>query len=265
MVITGSHPEYVSDEMLDGLEAHLRRGGRLVYMGGNGFYWRIAFHPQRPEIMEVRRSEGVRAWTVFPGEIALSFTGEAGGLWRQHARAPQRLVGVGFVSQGFDESTCYHLTSQARDPRVSWMFEGVEGPTVGDHGLLQGGAAGIEIDATDPALGTPAHALVVARSGGHSNTYEMATEEVQVPHGGANALLNDGIRAEMVFFEAPGGGAVFSSGSIAFAGALPTNGFNNDIARLMQNVVRRFVDPTPFPMPPERQPHEAGSEVLAKV
>lgn len=38
VVITGSHPEYPSMESLDAYEGHLRRGGSLMYTGGNGFY-----------------------------------------------------------------------------------------------------------------------------------------------------------------------------------------------------------------------------------
>ncbi len=68
VVITGSHPEYDSAEMLDAFEAYLRHGGRLMYMGGNGFYWRIAHHPARQGVIEVRRAEGgVRAWDAEPG------------------------------------------------------------------------------------------------------------------------------------------------------------------------------------------------------
>ncbi len=37
-VMTGSHPEYFTLEMLEAIEAHLGGGGRLMYMGGNGFY-----------------------------------------------------------------------------------------------------------------------------------------------------------------------------------------------------------------------------------
>jgi len=54
------------------------------------------------------------------------------------------------------------------------------------------------------------------------------------------------VHADITFFEIEGGGAVFSTGSIAFAGSLPSNGFDNNIARLMGNVVRRFLDPAPF-------------------
>lgn len=54
-----------------------------------------------------------------------------------------------------------------------------------------------------------------------------------------------------VFFEHPGGGAVFSTGSIAFVGSLAHKGYDNNIARLTRNVLRRFLDPAPFTMPQE--------------
>ena len=53
----------------------------------------------------------------------------------------------------------------------------------------------------------------------------------------------------MVFFETPVGGAVFSTGSISFAGSLAVNGFDNDIARITNNVLDRFIDPEPFHYP----------------
>ena len=59
----------------------------------------------------------------------------------------------------------------------------------------------------------------------------------------------DLIRADMTFFETPAGGAVFSVGSITFCGSLPTNGCDNDVSRILDNVLRRFLDPTPFTMP----------------
>jgi N,N-dimethylformamidase len=250
VVITGSHPEYDSLGMLDAFEAYLRRGGRLMYMGGNGFYWRIAHHPAREGVIEVRRAEGgVRAWDTDPGEAYHSFTGEYGGLWRRNARAPQRLVGVGFISQGFDHCSYYRRTVDAEDPRVAWMFAGVEGERLGDFGILQGGAAGLEIDAVDARLGTPPHALVVGRSENHSNTYEVVAEEVLIPHGATDAVINADIHADLTFFETPGGGAVFATGSIAYAGSLGWNSFDNNLSRLTANVLMRFKDEMPFRIP----------------
>jgi N,N-dimethylformamidase len=250
VVVTGSHPEYDSAEMLDALEAYLRHGGRLMYLGGNGFYWRIAHHPAREGVIEVRRAEGgVRAWDADPGEYHHSFTGEYGGLWRRNARAPQRLVGVGFISQGFDHCSYFRRLPAATDPRIAWAFDGVEGEILGNFGVLQGGAAGLEIDAVDPRLGTPPHALVVARSEHHSNTYELVAEEVLIPHGATDAVINANIHADMVFFETANGGAVFSTGSIAYAGSLAWNRFDSNLFRLTTNVLNRFKEPTPFCMP----------------
>ena len=106
-VITGSHPEYDSREMLDALEAYTHQGGRFVYAGANGFYWRIAFHPEIPGVIEVRRHNGTRNWVSPPGECTLSFDGEHGGIWRELGRSPNRLAGVGFTAEGFDYSTGY--------------------------------------------------------------------------------------------------------------------------------------------------------------
>jgi N,N-dimethylformamidase len=255
VVLTGCHPEYDSRAMLDALEAYLRRGGRLMYLGGNGFYWRIAHHPTRDGVIEVRRAEGgVRAWDTEPGEAHHSFTGEYGGLWRRNARAPQRLVGVGFISQGFDKCSHYRRQPAAADPRIAWALDGIADELLGNFGVLQGGAAGLEIDAVDRYLGTPAHALVIGRSENHSNTYELVSEEVMLPHGATDATINPDIHADLVFFETPEGGAVFSTGSIAYAGSLSWNGFDNNLCRLTTNILNRFKDPTPFvmPAPPER-------------
>lgn len=83
-VMTGSHPEYYSTRMRDGLDGYLSDGGRLMYLGANGIYWRIAFHPADPGIIEIRRAEdGTRSWIAQPGEYYQSFNGEYGGLWRR--------------------------------------------------------------------------------------------------------------------------------------------------------------------------------------
>lgn len=58
VIVTGAHPEYYSTAMLDAVAEWQAGGGRLMYMGGNGFYWRIAYDPENPAIIEVRRAEG---------------------------------------------------------------------------------------------------------------------------------------------------------------------------------------------------------------
>lgn len=249
VVLTGAHPEYYSTEMYDAVEGYLADGGRLMYLGGNGFYWRIAYSPENQGIIETRRAEdGTRAWDADPGEYHMGYSGEMGGLWRRQRRSPHRLVGIGFSGQGFDRSSYFRRTKGSRDPRTAFIFDGIDAEILGDFGA-SGGAAGEELDSLDHRLGSPAHAIVLASSENHSPAYQPANDMVTVPHLGTGAMFNPAVKADMVFFECPNGGAVFSTGSIAYASALSHNGFDNDIARLTGNVLRRFADPEPFEMP----------------
>ena len=247
VVITGTHPEYHTAEMLDALAAYTRAGGRLIYTGANGFYWRIAYHPEKPGVIECRKTEGgTRSWVSEAGESFMSFTGEYGGLWRRSGRTPQELTGIGFTAQGFDWSSWYERRPGSFDPRAAFIFEGLgEDEKIGDFGLVGGGAAGLELDRCDYALGSPPHTLVLASSVGHSEGMLVVIEELtsNQPVIGPN---HPKVHADMTFFELDGGGAVFSTGSIAWAGSLPVNGFNNNVATIMRNVLKRFLDPEPF-------------------
>ena len=66
---------------------------------------------------------------------------------------------------------------------------------------------------------------------------EILTHKATWPGAAPQELL----RADMVYFETPGGGAVFSVGSITFCGSLLHRGGENDISRILENVVRRFL------------------------
>ena len=103
--------------------------------------------------------------------------------------------------------------------------------------------------AADPMLGTPSHTLVVASSEGHSEGVYLVPDETGFHHAAMDGLRNPDIRADMTFFETPGGGAVFSVGSIAWGASLSHNGYDNNVSRITENVVRRFADSEPFSMP----------------
>jgi N,N-dimethylformamidase len=252
LVIAGNHPEYTSTPMWDALQAFLNRGGRLMYLGGNGFFWRVAYHAEVAGVMELRRTEdGSRPWESEPGEYYMSFNGEYGGMWRRAGRAPNELVGIGFTASGFDVSSYYRRTPESADPRAEFIFEGVEGEIIGDFGLAGGGAAGQEIDRYDRKLGSPPHALVVARSEDHTEEMMIGKEDMPATNYIIGGTENPLIHADMTFFETPNGGAVFSTGSITWAASLPSNGFDNNVSKITENVFRRFVDPTPFALPKE--------------
>jgi len=247
VVITGTHPEYHSTRMWDAMKAWIDRGGRLMYMGANGWYWRIAFHEELPGVIEVRRAEdGTRTWAAEPGEYYHSFTGELGGLWRRIGRAPNVICGVGFIAQGFDVSSHFRRAPDADSPRAAFIFEGVEEEIIGDFGLIGGGAVGIELDCITTALGSPPNMLRLATSENHSPLMLLVNEEFGGVPPNLGGDQNDRVRADLAFGETPSGGALFAASSIAWCGSLSHNGYDNSVSRITWNVLKRFMDPKPF-------------------
>ena len=247
-VLTGTHNEYYSERMMDATEDYLAQGGRLLYLGANGYYWCAGFRDEEPFIMEVRKLEaGSRAWQARPGEHYLACTGERSGLWRHRGRPPQKLVGVGFTSEGMDFSVPYRRMPDSDHRSVAWVFEGVEGEVFGDFGLGTGGAAGLEIDRYELALGTPPHARILASSEPFSDNYPLVQEEIFFMTPALGGTQNALVRADMVYFTTPGGGAVFSTGSIAWGSSLPCSNFQNTVSRVTKNVLDAFLTEAPLP------------------
>jgi N,N-dimethylformamidase len=241
-ILTGSHPEYHTAKMLDSLQSYVDSGGNLVYLGGNGFYWKITRVPTLPGVIELRRAEGgIRAWSPKPGESHHQLDGGYGGLWRRNGRPPQKLVGVGFSAQGLFESSYYKRTRESYDEDVSWIFDGVSEEKLGDYGFSGGGAAGFELDRADQELGSPSETVILAVSENHSDSFIAVPEEL-LTHINTETGENpeDLVRAEIVYCPKPNGGAIFSVGSICFCGSLNHNAGDNGVSKMLENVIRRF-------------------------
>jgi N,N-dimethylformamidase len=247
VVLTGTHPEYYSGPMLDAHERYLASGGRLMYLGGNGFYWVTGRAASQPRVIEIRRGHtGTRGWEVPPGETHLSTTGEAGGLWRHRGRAPQRHVGVGFAAQGGrGRGRPYQPAKLGPTDRGGFALAGVDGPIDADA-LVGHAAAGMEIDRADAGLGSPPHTVLLATAREFSDYFQLAVEEVLTSNSRQGGSVEPRVRADLAFFEGPNGGAVFSTGSIAWCTALAMDQYRNPVARVTGNVLRRFLDPAPF-------------------
>ncbi|MBT8460797.1 MAG: N,N-dimethylformamidase large subunit, partial [Boseongicola sp.] len=241
-VVTGTHPEYHTEETLNALRDYRDDGGHLAYLGGNGFYWRIAVHSENGGMLEIRRAEdGIRAWAAEPGEYYNAFDGCYGGLWRRNGRAPQDLVGIGFAAQGEFFGDPYRRVST--DPEFDWVFDGIEGDIIGDFGYSGNGAAGFELDHIDERIGTPDNAVILARSVTREDGFMLVPEE-QLTHltnltGGSEAEAK---HADMIYCTYPGGGTVFATGSITFCGSLPWNDYNNNVSQILQNVLEKALN-----------------------
>jgi len=251
VIVLGSHPEYWSRQMLEALSSYLANGGRMMYLGGNGFYWVTSFDPERPHVIEIRRWGGTNIWKAEPGEYYHSTTGELGGVWRNRGIAPQKLAGVGFGAQGFDIGTGYVQQPDSLNERVKFIFDGIpKDILLGDFPslMLNYGAAGDEIDRLDFELGTPPHTLLLATSAGrHTKAYHHVIEEIFTTDSEQHGEVNEFVRSDVVFFETPKGGAVFSTGSINWCGGLSYNQYDNNISKITENVLNRFISDELFP------------------
>ena len=159
-VVLTSHPEYWTNEMRLALEAYLKRGGSVVYLGGNGIYERVSLRDGRMEgynHRQVHEQDGLLGGFFYLNE------------WPQ-----SQILGVQYDSRGFGESEPY-VVEDAR----SWVFAGT-GVRPGDRfgrgtmGIEQIGAAGHETDKMNAASppGTMLLARGDGRSGAHMTLYE---------------------------------------------------------------------------------------------
>ncbi|KAL6790957.1 hypothetical protein J3E68DRAFT_411700 [Trichoderma sp. SZMC 28012] len=240
-VITGCHPEYPSLESFRAYDAFAKGGGNLMYMGGNGFYWVSGHDVNRPHRLEVRRGDtGVRPYSLPGGEHINSLDGQRGGLWRSRGMSCNTLFGIGFCAQGTGLGVPYRRTEASRDPKLSWMFTGVEGDLIGEFGF-GGGASGDEIDRFDVENGSPEGALILATSTGHGDDFGIAIEDLSYPALNTLGTQTNLIRSDVVYYVGSGGGGVFSVGSINWYCSLAWDCYDNNIARLTSNVIKGFL------------------------
>ena len=245
VVLTGSHPEYTSERMYAAFEEYQNQGGRWLYLGADGFYWISEYHPDNFNIIEIRKGEaGTRAWTANPGEYHNAFDGKFGGMWRARGRIPSKLCGLTFTAYGFDVSSYYRRSKDSKRPECAWIFDGVgENERIGDFGLVGGGAAGLELDRYDLEFGTPHNAYLLARSEDHTNLMLQVNEEIHFSVRGyyGGGTENPQVRADMIYYKTPNGGALFAPGSLSWCGSLSHNRYDNNVSRIMENVINGFL------------------------
>ena len=240
VVITGSHPEYYTAPMRDALSAYIARGGRVMYLGGNGFYWVTATAAARPHLIEVRRGHsGTRTADSPAGEVHHSLTGEPGGLWRHRGREPQRLVGVGFSGLGYGNGAGYRQAPAARKGSYSFLLNGIAPEEeIGAFGPT-GGAADDEFDHVAVACGTPSTTVVLATSkGNHRYGYHHAIEDVHQL--ASDVMQPDEVGADLAITEWQCGGITFAASSIGWINCLSHNDDDNNVSAVTENVLRAF-------------------------
>lgn len=205
VLLLSVHPEYWTSQMYHRVKRWVfEEGGRLIYLGGNGLNCEVDLRPD--DRMVVHNGQITSLWPKGMGGNESRFA------MRHESEA--NLLGVVFDPAGAMTGAPYRVVDGSH-----WVFEGT-GLKAGDvfgekslHRRCPGGASGHETDKISASSPKNVHRL--ARG-------------MNVDDGGA----------EMVIFDTPSGGWVFSVGSISYPCSLP---IDEHVSRLTANVVRRFL------------------------
>lgn len=202
VILLGPHPEYWSSAMYFKLKDWVARGGKLMYLGGNGLNCDVEFlDPTR--IVVHNRSEPERIRKGLESRFDHRVESEA------------RLLGVVFTYDGIMTSAPYEVLASDH-----WVFAGTRlrnTQTFGHntlHKRCPGGASGHETDKLSPQNSPP--------------------ETVRLARG----LNPDNGGADLTIYELPSGGSVFSTGSITWCAALLVD---EPVSQITSNVIRRFL------------------------
>jgi N,N-dimethylformamidase len=233
-ILTGSHPEYWSMRMMLALDEYLAWGGNLAYLGGNGFYLAVAMDGAA---MELRRDPADSIWGSPTGERTMALDGEQGGYWASLGRPPQTLVGSTFVMMGFGPSRSYRRLAASHGDEWAWVFEGVGDQAIGDSGEVLGGAAGYEVDAVVEHEVAPPSLARLATADGFDPSFQVRDALAVTLNVSELASLR---RADVTAYRHAGGGLVFSVGSVAWCGSLPSAGSHNAVGTITSNIARRL-------------------------
>ena len=201
VLVMSVHPEYWTRQMYASVKDWVtRRGGKLVYLGGNGINCEV-------ELLDDHRvvHHNGRAADVTAGKFESRF--------HMRVESEANLLGVVFTDTGIMSAAPYEAIEAGH-----WALAGT-GLAPGDHFGLHsqhmrcpGGASGHEQDKVSPS----------------------SPKQVQVLARGLNP--NDG-GAHLAYYETDSGGAVFSAGSIIWPACLLVD---HAVSKITANVFARF-------------------------
>jgi hypothetical protein len=204
VLILSTHPEYWSCQMYYALKSWVfERGGRLMYLGGNGLNCDVEFLDHQT--------------CIYRNEDGRQLRDKSRGLesrFHQRHESEANLLGVVFNERAIMTAAPYRVVNASH-----WVFDGTglaEGDLFGrqcQHQRVPGGASGHETDKMSPS--SPAGTKLLAKG-------------INPDDGGA----------EMVIHKPGRGAAVFSAGSICWPSSLLVD---QAVSQITANVLRRFL------------------------
>jgi hypothetical protein len=201
VLVLGPHPEYWSRKMYDDVKRWVfERGGRLLYLGGNGLNCLVDFVDDF-------------TMAVKNGDVRdIESRGLESRFHLQH-ESEANLLGVVYSDPGAMTGAPYRVIDAAH-----WSLAGTglrEGDLFGKESLHRrcpGGASGHETDKVTPSSPKNVHLI-------------------------AKGLNRDEGGAQLITFDTPSGGTVFSTGSICWISSLLVD---EPVSKITANVIRKL-------------------------
>jgi N,N-dimethylformamidase len=208
VLILGAHPEYWTRRMYDRVKRWVfEAGGKLMYLGGNGLNCEV-------ELLDEHR---VVCHNTVIASLWPDGMGGAESRFARRVESEANLLGVVFDPAGIMTGAPYRVVDGSH-----WVCQAAglkTGDLLGEkslHRRCPGGASGHETDKISPK-NSPKNVHLLARG-------------LNPQDGGAHMVIVDPI--------APGGGAVFSVGSICYVSSLPVD---DGVSRVTGAVLRKFL------------------------
>jgi N,N-dimethylformamidase len=235
VVLSGTHPEYLSIAMFDAMQDWVEQGGRYVYTGGNGYTSCVTWSVERPWLMENRTTGRMRVDDDRArAEAHNQFDGTLGSGMDESGRSAGSLFGVDSVTMGFDRSYPVLRSQDSYVPEFEFAFAGIPDRLFGGRSMSGGGVIGQEWDNARFVAGTPGHHVLAS----------------SIDHSLIPAVLGaDPVHHGDVVLAFHGDGVVLALSAMAWTGALHIDDYTNDAERFLRNVLTRFLEPLPIDRP----------------
>jgi hypothetical protein len=209
ILIIHTHPEYWTKNMMVGLNKFRNNGGKIMYLGGNGLYWKVTYD-ENTKIMENRKDNSIH-----------SQDGLFGGLWK--------IIGNQLLPHDTTNdligSDYFHLVDVNNEPfgapyRIlqpnDWVFSNITDTLVGLN-----------------SLNAPKSNYEEGTSGASGHEMDRDIQGTHTQYIIAEGDNPDNNGAHMLYFE-KNGGKIFSTGSISYTGSLLVD---ENISKITKNVI----------------------------
>lgn len=229
-VLINGHAEYWTEKMYTGFESYLDQGGNVIYLTGNGIYWKTTIQGDQIEVRKRKQGQ--------PHTEHTHANGGRGGLWRDLCKPEQepnveckpesKLTGVQFVNLAKAEFRPFKVLNASH-----WVFDGTN---VSNGDLIAKKHFG-RANCGKDEFGNDLYCGEGGSGWENDSTTIHSPPNIEIIARGENPTMP---KAEITYYDHNGGGGVFSIGSLNIGRSLSIPHENPVLSKMLENVFSRF-------------------------